>query len=291
MATKNLKYSLISDIPSPVVDGYSITNISSLAIDGTTLYVLKTCGQDVYSEYPISIYKITTFNTNPKISKLNITKNGKTANKVAYHANSITYGIKKDASVGYLFVATMNAIDKPQLLMTTRKGEIKKEIYYKKNGVNTAFSCIDFMGTNSNNKYKFIVGYRSDTCHRAYDVVTLSGSILEYSGITFYSQELPESYISNDIYYKNKNFYNTFYFMTGDKILKNIIYNYNLSSIKNGMILNPSNTYKVNASKNHDKRFEVEGLIIYNSLKYIVANCNSSIKQYNKDGLFKLIEK
>ena len=151
MATK-LTHSLVQKIVSPTVADFKMTSVSSMAVSGTTLFVLKSSGikQKKNVLYPCCLYKVTKFNTKPTAQLLAVRKKDGTIPKIAQHSNGICYAKKSSESVGYLYIATMNEADKAQIIKVGTNGVIKSEIRYKKNDKYAKMRSLSNIGEDKN---------------------------------------------------------------------------------------------------------------------------------------------
>ena len=282
MGKYTMNSTLIATIPSPTVLGMKLTSVCGVAISGTTAYVLKSRGKSSDETfYPFAVCKITNFTKSPKVTTITVPK------KICRHTNDITFGDK------HLFITTMNRPVNCQLVKITTSGTVKKKYDYIRNGEQHSFSTCDFMCV-ENGKLKFIVG--SGTTHdgkRIYDIAYIEGDKLVYAGITLYSQVIPDNYISNATYYNasSKRLYSTFFTRDSSGAIKtSYIFSYVLNDIRNGVQLAVANEFKVPAPFAYNK-FEVEGVVVVGSTKYVACNCGSTNSKYNKDGFFKLKKK
>ena len=184
----------------------------------------------------------------------------------------------------------MNTASYPQLLQVNFKGEIKKEIYYKKNNNITEFNSIAYIGLDKDKQHRFVVGTHKSNGKYFFDIVTLKGSTLIYSGVTF-NCLYGKNEISNDIYYGSGFLYTTFFSRNATGQIKhNNIYKYNIKNITNGKTLSPVEIITDNA-KSTETKYEIEGFLIYNSTKYVACNRESTIQGDNSDGIFKQVKK
>lgn len=287
------KYDSINkiNIPDPTALKNKMTAIGSIAIDGTTAYVLKSCGKSSdNTQYPVVLYKVSNLTSSPRLTLIQITKSGKCA-KLAKHANGMCYVKKSGDKNGYLYIGTMNDANKPQLYKVNTKGEVKKEIYYIKNGERHTFTGFDCVGE-ENGKLKFILSSAGSNNRRKFEYALLDGSNLVYTGVTFYSQ--PVDGTANDIYFnrdKKKLYVIMFRKDSKGNIKYNDIYSYNdADKCTNGQQLSPANIHRVNAPSKYTK-FEIEGMVMSGSSKYIVCNCDSGTANLKSDGVFKLKKK
>lgn len=279
MATYDMKHSLICKLPNPIVGGDKLTTVCSMTNNNEALYILKSCGK-TDKIYPMCIYKVDKFNTKPVVSKINVTKNGKVA-KIAKHANGIAFANNA------LFVITMNTSSsgKPQLLKINLDGEIKKEIFYKKNGIVSECSSIAYIGKDKNDKLKFVLGVQNSADTYFYDVAILKGTTLEYSGISFACMK-GFNEIPNDIYYMNGYLFATYFKENDGQIKQSSIYKYFIRTVTNGSTLKPITVF-VDKAKSTETKYEIEGLVIYNGIKYVACNRSSTVDADNKDGVFR----
>lgn len=275
MSVYKMNPNLITTITSPTVLGMKLTGLGGITVSGTTAYILKSCGKSTdQTLYPVAICKITNFIKSPKVTTISISK------KIARHANDITYGDK------HLFIATMNHSNAPQLIKVNTKGEIKKQYKYLKDGIYHSFSTCDYL-----EKDTFIVGTGTKDGKRMYDIAKIVGNDLIYIGVTFYSQPIPSNYTANATYYDiaRKVFYNTFFERDKKGLIKsNHIFSYKLNEAHQLTLVNE---FIVEAPKEYNKKFEIEGVITDGTIKYIACNCESTSSTYNKDGLFRLKKK
>ena len=287
MSTKRMKSTFLANIPSPLVDGKKLTNISSICNDGYTAYALKTCGSSSDNLlYPIAIYKIEKFTTKPKVTLINVKKNNKIYRNCR-HANDITF------ADGYLYIATMNNKDRAQLVKISINGTVKKEYMYDKGG-NSAFHTCTYYGK-INGKLYFIVNISGGDGVRRYNLVHIEGDKVVFDkGFHTKKNEIPEAYTANAIYYDplKKRFYNTFFTKNSKGKIKTCYLNsYKINDIFTTDEISINNQYIVAADSNYTEKFELEALTMVDNKKYIVCNCGSSKGgKYNEDGLFKITE-
>lgn len=277
----DMKHSLIKKIPNPTVGGHKLTAVNSMINNKDTFYILKSCGETKDNKlYPMCIYKLEKLKT---LTRIDVKKDGKVA-KLARHANGITYAGSS------LFISTMNSEKYPQLLQVNLKGEIKKEIFYKKKGVVTEFCSIAYIGLDKDKRYKFVIGTQKKEGKYQYDIAVLKGSTLEYGGITFYCP-CGSNETSNDIYYSSGYLYTTFFKKNAQGQIKyNTIYKYHIKNVSNGKTLSPVEKITDNATSTETK-YEIEGFLIYDSTKYVACNRESTVKSDNADGVFKQLSK
>lgn len=290
MADIKMSHSLLQKIPNPTLDGFKLTTVNSMTIMGTTLFVLKSKGSKTTEGFPICLYKITNFNTSPTIKYLPVKKADGSIPHIAKHSNAITYAKRDGDTNGFLYIATMNNIDKPQIIKVSTSGILKKEYFYSKNGANAKLSCINCIGKDNNNNLKFIVGIGNSGTAYFYDKATLIGNQLIYDGITF-SISIEPGHTANDIYYQDGILYSTFFKRNSKgKIKSNKVLCTNINQAKNGDVLQP---YKVliDNAVTAESLYEIEGIIKYNGLFYVVANRASDKTEYNGDGVFRLKKK
>ena len=291
MATYKMKHTNLHYLPNPTVSGYKLSAVNSIANDGTTAYILKSCGASTDEIlYPMVIYKITNFTGGNAVqTKITVTEKNKTA-KIARHANGITYAKRPKDKNGYLFIATMNHSDKPQLLKVTLKGSISKKYQYLRNGVPSTFSCVNYIGTDSQNRFRFIVGRGTNGGRYCYDFATIIGSYLVSDNLNFKGVVTGDQ-TSQDLFWASNKLYHIFFSKDNSGRIKyNFIYQYSTKNITNGCTIEPTHVYKDDA-KSEEKKYEIEGLVYYKSTFYGASNRESTKSGDNKDSVVKIVKK
>ncbi len=292
MAETKYKSSKICNIPNPAVDGYKMTALNSMTINGTTLYLLKS--QSKQNSRPLNkvvLCKVEKFDTVPKVTSIEIKKGGEIV-PLSKHSNGITYAKKPKDKSGYLYIATMNTADQPQMYKLSLSGVVKKGYYYIKNGVKSKFNSIDYIGM-ENNKMKFVLGTGFDSTGTKFnfDFAYLVGNNLEYTGITLTGTNIPKGFVSNDIYYYSGKVYLTAFIKNAEgHIFENKVFLYNAKNLTASKSAKPSSVMIVNRPTTKlDSTFEVEGIVRRGSIYYTANNCISTIdKAWSKDAVFKL---
>lgn len=292
MSTYKMKHSVMEYIANPTVKGYKLTAVNSMTNDGSTAYVLKSCGASTDEKlYPMVIYKITNFADKKKAAqtKITVTKKNKTV-KIARHANGITYAKRPKDKKGYLFIATMNNTDQPALLKVTVKGSISKEYFYIRNGKRAKFSCINYVGTDSQNRYRFIVGRGTNDGRYCYDFATIIGNELVSDNLNFKGVQKGDK-VSQDLYWSSNKLYHIFFDRdSSGNIKKNYIYQYSTKNIYNGCTIEPTHVY-TDHGVSSERVYEIEGIVYYKSTFYGASNRSSTKSGDNKDALVKIVKK
>lgn len=284
MAEYKMKCSRLTTVGSPTVNNKKLTNASAICSNKTTAYILKTAGKTAdKTPYPIALYKVDNFNTKPKLTLINVTKNNKPYIN-CYHANDITY------ADGYLYIATMNDSNLSQLIKVSTNGKVKKEYLYNKGGTLRSFSCVAYIGK-INGHLSFIIGRGKTDNHPHYELVHIENNELIFDK-SYIAQEIPSDYTANAIHYntETKRLYTTFFQRNSAGLITiNHIYRYNLSALDTGYNLTPINHFLITKPKEYDKKFEVEAVTTIENKKFILCNCESTKGgDFNKDGLFKI---
>lgn len=287
---------LMCNLPDPVVNKITCTSMCGITSWGTTAFVLKSKVDDSNSKKkPITIIKISKFNTTPKVTTITVKKNGKSAGNIATHANSICYARKEGDSKGSLYITTKNPKDKVQVIKMNTSGVIEKELYrYTTKGEKAAVGTLTFYGT-INGKMYFICPSGTNDNRVRYKLLEFTGDKFVDVKTLFYGAETENSnYIRNDITYKDGKFYHCYYKKDSKGISKyNRIYVYDIHDFfsLNGQVIEPIEMLYLEAPKDYNKGFEIEGITIYQGGLYIVGNMGSTIASKNKDGLFKMSRK
>ena len=153
----NTSIELMCNLPDPVVNKITCNSTCGITSWGTTAFVLKSKvdGSD-NKKYPISIIKISKFNTAPKVNTITVKKNGKPVGNIVTHANSICYARKEGDSKGALFITIKNPKDKVQVIKINTSGIVEQELYrYTSKGEKAAINTLTFYG-NIKGKMYFI---------------------------------------------------------------------------------------------------------------------------------------
>lgn len=287
MATYNMKSVRVIKIPTPKVLNKSLGSVNSMCVVNNDAYVLRGGGGSSDGVmYPMAIVKVANFAKNASIAAtIPITKNGKPV-RAARHSNAITYANK------YFYISTMNNADEPQLLKVNSSGAIKKEYRYMKNGALAKFHNCTYFGK-VNGKDTFIVGLGRSNGRAVFEFACKEGTNLVYMGKTFYSHSFASNIVSNSTYYdqSKKKFYITLFEHLGSKLVKvSYIYNYRIGSIdeiQNGQQLTVANEFICKAPSKY-RQYEIEGLGLSGSTKYVVANCKSDTSSDVSDAMFVL---
>ena len=297
MTVYKMDSNLISTLSDPVVSRQKLTAVCGCVNWGQTLWILKSKGSVKDNvQYPISILKVSKFDTNNrKVSTITVKKNGKAVAGIARHANSITYARPDGAEHGSLYIATGNKKDKKQIIKMDTSGNIEKECYYYgPDGQKSTISEITYYGM-INGTMMFITNGNTKDGRKKYNLTSFDGSSFRYyKGLAFGENTEEDDYVSNDFTYADGKLYHCFFKTNKSGVIKyNRIYAYNFSNIDllNGQVIPAEFYYQVNASSNYDKKYEVEGFVIRNYIGYIACNSESSKASYNKDSVFKLKDK
>lgn len=292
----NTSAKLLCNLPDPVVNKIICTSTCGITSNDTTAYILKSKVDSLNEKKkPISIIKVSKFNTSLKVSTIVVKKNGKVAGNVATHANSICYAKKEGEAKGHLFITTKNPKEKPQVIKMTTSGVIEQELYrYTTNGQKAAIGTITFYG-NINGKMYFICPSGTSNNRVRYKLLEYTGDrFVDVKDLFYGASTENTNYNRNDITYKDGKFYHCFYKKDSKGVAKyNRIYVYDIYDLAllNGQVLEPTEMLFLEAPKEYNKGFEIEGITTYQNGLYIAGNMGSTIASKNKDGLFKLNRK
>lgn len=288
----SVKSKAICTLPNPTVAGQACTATCGVTNWGTTMFVLKSRGSANDNKlYPISLIKISKYNSSPSVKTITVKKNSKELGNVAKHANSICYARAEGESSGSLFVTTGNKKNKVQVIKMNSSGKVEKELYYYgPDGQKSTISLITYYGM-KDGKMMFITNGNAKDGRKKYNLSYFDGSNLRFYKSLCYGEDTDSSdYTSNDITYQNGKLYHTFFKKSGNIIKYNRIYVYDLSNIDslNGQIISAEKMIQSNASSTYNKKYEIEGVITYNNVMYAATNSESSTASKNKDTIFKL---
>lgn len=297
MSTISTTIKRVCTLPNPVVSGHTLNSVAAAVNYGSTLFVLKTKGVSSDNKYyPISIIKIAKFNASgtPTAKSLTVKKNSKVYGAKCIHANSITCAKPEGASKGYLYVATGNSKDKPQVLKIDFKGNVEQELYrYNIKGEKASLGTLTYYGQIDGKMY-FISPNGSSNNRIRFALVEYDGKKFQNIRTLFYGAEtVNTSWTRNDITYRGGKFYQTFFKSVKGVIKQNRIYVYHLGDISTlvGQNLEPNEILEVSGPKEYDKCFEVEGVVEYKDILYGAIKSRDSKSNPNRDTIFKITRK
>lgn len=231
------------------------------------------------TKYPVVLHIIRDFTSN-KIHSKQIIRTDSGSTLIAEHANSITY------HAGVFYMTTGNAITNGcQVVSFGENGIVKKHIGYKKK-----IYSINYYDThNGNLRFLVSIDHDKDKHEYSYHLVRLSGTKFIFENVCFTLKDGIASYnTGNDSFYdqEHKSLYTTMFVDSKSSyITKNLIYQYDLGSTLSGRIYVPARAVFINA-KDTEQKFEIEGMFIKNSRKYVCANVSP-----NDDGVFVIAKK
>lgn len=191
---------------------------------------------------------------------------------IAVHANSLTYY----NHIFYLATRnTDNASD--QVVAFSSDGKISSQYSYGKEVIAT----INFY-QKKNDKLYFLISIGGG-CSIDYRLVYISGNKLKDANIKFKVLIPDNDYsVGNDSYFStaDRQLYVTKIRNSEDKTTENKIFQYDLSGDLSGTDATYSPIRTIHAASNQsESKFEIEGLSIYNGVKYV---CTNSLDLANK---------
>lgn len=284
MSTIKMKHSCITTLDNVTVDNYKLTSACGIASDGTYFYTIKSGSGDASPDkYPVIIYRIAKpTSTKPVLTKIIVKEGGKNAH-IAKHANGLTYASKA------LYILTMNDANEYQIVKTGLDGKVKSKIFYlDKAGNKQRIIGLDYRGTTTDGKLKFIVMLSS--CRFA--IATLNGTILKATK-EFSMTSLGSEWIPQDIYYRDLKLYCVYCKKDTNGLLTyNNIYELDIKTVAEGEVKKVKNIYVDNRSTTKEtKKYEIEGVVLMNSVFYGIVNRESTVAGNTKDGVFKIQKK
>lgn len=282
----SMKPKFICALPDPVVNGQKCTSVAGICNHGNTAFIVKSLGSSSDNKYyPFAILKVSKFSSKPKVTTINV-KNVK-----AKHANSITYARADGASKGSLFVTTSNPKTKTQVYKLSTSGKVEKELlYYGPDGQKSTISLISYYGM-VDGRMMFITNGNAKDGRKRYNLTSFDGEKLMFYKALFTGENTDsDSYTNNDFTYQDGKLYHTFFKKSKGIVKYNRIYVYDVVGAANYEIRNASMIIKANATKDYDKCYEVEGVVLRDNKLYSANNLASSKADKNKDAVLRLAE-
>lgn len=278
------KHKLIISIPEKSISGEKMTATDAMSIVDNDIYCICSKHDDI-SKYPVVLHKFYNYlpegNTGSyKNSDLTTEAGSKI---IAKHSNSLTY-------YNHVFyMVTRNGTgSENQVMAFGSDGIIKSKYTYADGEIGT----INFY-KNKDNVPWFLISIGGGTSI-TYRLVKVSGSKFINTGISFKVNVPDVDYsIGNDSYYDftTKQLYITKFkkiMVNGTATVRNNrIYQYDLNCELSGSsaTFDAKRILQIDGDSEETK-FEIEGLAVYDSKKYVCANVVSSGK--NCDAIYKL---
>lgn len=290
MKLTNASHKRIVDVANYYVGEDKCSSLSAMVVVGNDLYCIKSLKDEQKPEgtkYPVILHQIRNFTTsNCQQSHCTIaTSTGSTA--VAEHANSLTY------ENNTFYMATGNSVGNgSQIVAFQSNGIITKHITY----THKIYSINYYDTHNGAKRFLACIGRSKDGTKYIYHLVHLSGTKLiqekNSSPVSFDLKIENSVYNSgNDSYYDKEtgNLYTTTFVKDGKRIVKNMICSYHINPIVAQKLYSASSAITINAGTEY--KFEIEGMSIYNSKKYVCANISMSEKNEGPDGIYVIYRK